>query len=38
VLRLTLPKSEAAKPRQIKVSGTPQAPVQAQVAHDKGKK
>lgn len=38
VLTLTLPKSEAAKPRQIKISGAAQAPVQAQVAHDKGRK
>jgi len=33
VLTLTLPKSESAKPRQIKVNGASQG----QVAHDKGK-
>jgi HSP20 family protein len=34
VLTLTLPKSESARPRQIKVGG----PSRAQVAHDKGDK
>jgi HSP20 family protein len=34
VLTLTLPKSESARPRQIKVNGTSQG----QVAHDQGRK
>jgi HSP20 family protein len=36
VLTLTLPKSEQAKPRQIRVNGASQGQ-QGQVAHDQGK-